>query len=127
MGYCVELTEKNFKIKKEDCEEILKALKEFIKDKEDLMWINERYFLECDNIERCFDLLRYPLYENGDCYEIDYMSGEKLGDEEKIFNSIAKFIEKDSYLQYIGEDGDIFRLVFDGEKCEYKYPKMIWD
>jgi len=127
MGYCVDLQDNNFRFKKEDSENIFKALKEFANNVKKLMWADEYSILHAEDIEECFEELRYPLIENGEFYEIDYFSGEKLGDEDKIFNSIAKYIEKDTYLEFVGEDGDVFRLVFDGEKCEYKYPKIVWE
>lgn len=126
MGYCVNLRDNNFKFNKEDSEGILKTLKEFASNTS-LMWADEHSILRAKNIKECFEEIRYPLIESGDFYKIDYFDGEKLGNEDKIFNSIAKYIEKDTYLEFSGEDGDIFRLVFDGEKCEYKYPEIVWN
>lgn len=126
MGYCVSLVGSNVKFKKADADVILLVLKDFAKNKS-LMWCDEDGILESDDIEECFEKLRYPLTEKEDYYIIDDFYGEKLGDEKKIFNSIYKYIEKGSYLEYVGEDGDRFRLVFGDKECEYKYPTLIWD
>lgn len=126
MGYCVSLVESNLKFKKEDANIILSTLKEFAKNAL-LRWCDEDEILESDTIEECFERLRYPLTEKENYYIINDFYGEKLGDEERIFNSIYKYIEKGSYLEYVGDDGDRFRLVFGDKKCEYKYPKLIWD
>ena len=126
MGYCVSLVESNLKFKKEDANIILSTLKEFASNTS-LMWADEHSILRAKNIKECFEEIRYPLIESGDFYKIDYFDGEKLGDEERIFNSIYKYIEKGSYLEYVGEDGDKFRLVFGVKGCKYKYPTLIWD
>jgi hypothetical protein len=46
------------------------------------------------------------------------------GDDVEILNSIAKYVVPKSYIQFVGEDGSVFRFIFDGEKCEEKYPKI---
>jgi len=120
------LIESNVKFKKADADVILLILKDFAKNNK-LRWGDEYEILSSNNIEECFKKLRYPLTEKEDYYIIDEFDGEKLGDEERIFNSIYKYIEKGSYFEYAGEDGDRFRLVFGDRKCEYKYPKLIWD
>lgn len=35
-----------------------------------------------------------------------------------MFNTIAPFVEKDSYIQVSGEEGDSWRWVFNGTTCE---------
>lgn len=127
MGYCVSINENNVKFKKENAEKILLALREFASNKDRLRWIDKEVLLDSDtSIEDVFEEIRYPLYEKGEYYEIDYFSGEKFGDEVELFNAIAKYIEP-SYIEYCGEDGDIFRLVFDEETCKDVYPTVSWD
>ena len=45
---------------------------------------------------------------------------------EKYLSVIAPFVEKDSYLEFCGEDGDVWRLVFDGIKVKEIRPKISW-
>lgn len=56
------------------------------------------------------------LDEFGNVNSIEF-SGEKLGDDEQLFNAIAPYVLAGCYIQMQGEDGAIWRWVFDGVKC----------
>jgi len=43
-----------------------------------------------------------------------HFTGEKYGDEDLLFAAIAPYVEAGSYLEMIGEDGALWRWVFDG-------------
>ncbi|MBX4266590.1 hypothetical protein [Clostridium estertheticum] len=128
MGYCMDLTENKFKIKKENEVNVLKALKDFAEENTQLRWVDSVVILEANDVFSAFEEIRYPLEidANGDLV-LEYFSGEKLGDDKLILNSIAKYVEPNSYLQFSGEDGEIFRYVFNGETCEEKAPKISWE
>jgi hypothetical protein len=55
------------------------------------------------------------------CFE-----GEKAGDEDRIFKTIAPYVSADSYLEMRGEDGDLWRWVFDGKTCRSIRPTIVW-
>lgn len=127
MGYCIELIEKNFKIKKENAKNVVDALRNFAlnftnKYNNRIMWVDKQSLIDSQSIEESFEEIRYPLTEdkNGD-YVIDYFSGKKIGDDYQIFNAIAKYVEPNSFITFEGEDGDVFQFVFDGERCKYKW------
>jgi hypothetical protein len=128
MGYCIELTDNNFKIKKENLDDAFKALKEFMKTKKKVMWVEPSIIIKTKDVFEAFEEIGYPLAtdKNGD-YILDYFCGEKLGDDLEILKSIAPYVEKDTYIEFVGEDGDKFRFVFDGNKCEDKYPTVKWE
>ena len=44
--------------------------------------------------------------------------GEKLGDDIVMFNVIAPFVERGSYIVMHGEDGETWRWYFDGVTCK---------
>jgi hypothetical protein len=54
-------------------------------------------------------------------------TGEKLGDDTKLFNCIAQFVEDDSYIEMVGEDGDVWRWVFKNGNCEKVYSIVSLD
>jgi len=57
-----------------------------------------------------------------------YFNGEKFdGTEHEMFNSIAPFVEAGSYIEMLGEGGEIWRWVFDGETCEEKAATITFD
>ena len=138
MGYCIELEEGKIKLTEENMKKALKEL-----SKHSFRWCDdfcyENIVFEHKNkscweetneeeitIEEVWEWLRYEVkYENG--YWIIYdFNGEKLGDDEDIFNLIAPYCE-DGYLQYLGEDGERWRYVFENGKCETRYPTTSWE
>lgn len=119
MGYCIDLTEHNFRIKKENIEKAFDSLKGFMKAQRKLMWVTPGYIINAEDFQEAFEEIRYPLTtdESGD-YVLDYFAGEKLGDDKEILNSIARHVVPNSYIEFHGEDGDTFKLIFNGETCE---------
>jgi ABC-type bacteriocin/lantibiotic exporter with double-glycine peptidase domain len=128
MGYCIELKESTLVIRKEFVDDIIKSIKEFAKTQYSLTWVYINDILNAENIEDIFSEIGYELEknENGD-YEIDYFSGEKLGDDLKILNSFAKFIEDGQYIEMIGECGCRWRWVFDNGVCKEVRCKISYD
>ena len=127
MGYCMDLTEHSFKIKKEYEQNIIESLQSFAKSKiGGIMWVDKEPLLESNTLSEIFDEIRYSLKTdvNGD-YELDEFIGEKMGDDLEIFNSIAMYIEPNSFIEFEGEDGDVFRFLFDGEECKYKFIENV--
>jgi hypothetical protein len=56
--------------------------------------------------------------ENGDIVGVEF-SGEKLGDDYQIFNSIAVYVKENSFLTFVGEDSKVSRWLFlNGEVTE---------
>jgi len=130
VGYCIDLEESTIVIKKENADTIVELLRNFAKQKfiknESLMWIDLDELINANSINELFDEMRYQLKvnDNGD-YEIDYFSGEKLGDDYEIFQIIAPCIEN-GYIELNGEDGFSWRWVFKNGECRKIYPTVIW-
>lgn len=129
MGYCVEVSEKTFNFNPEKAKQIReKVQKYFSEDKIEGRWIGKGEVLDADNIVDLFDALRFKIYldEEDNLYKIDYMSGEKLdGCELDMFQCMAEFIN-DGYVEYLGEDGDKWRYVFENGECKEVFPKVSW-
>ena len=53
--------------------------------------------------------------------------GEKIGDDQALFDAIAPWVKKGSYIEMHGEDGAIWRWTFDGEKCIEKSAKITFE
>ena len=127
MGYCIDVFNIDFKIKKENVNAVIEKLKDYAQKHKNISWVNNNTIIEADNIEDIFKEIRYSLFvnEEGD-YEIEYFNGEKLGDDFNIFSCVAEFVE-DGFIEYRGEDGSQWRYVFkDGEMTE-KYGRIVWD
>lgn len=53
--------------------------------------------------------------------------GEKLGDEETLFQALAPFVDRGSFIEMHGEDGELWRWVFDGQHMREQFPQMTWE
>ena len=51
---------------------------------------------------------------------------EYEGQEKKLFEALAPYVKPGSYIQMIGEDGELWRWVFDGSNCIKKTPTITW-
>ena len=132
MGYCVEMKECKFFIKKENIEKAFNTLRDYaktkIENKEGLSWIDLHSVAYSETLTEALESCDFDILynDNGDVYDVDYIS-EKLGDHDVILNVIAPYIEDGSYLQMYGEDGDIWRWCIKDNECYWKTPKIIWE
>lgn len=53
-------------------------------------------------------------------------SFEKLYDQLNFLKAIASYVGVGSYIEMQGEDGAVWRWVFDGITCKEVWPKIIW-
>lgn len=54
--------------------------------------------------------------DEGNIEDIEFL-GQKLGNEDELFNTIAPFVRAGSYIVVAGEEGEVWRWRFDGERC----------
>jgi len=64
--------------------------------------------------------------EEGNIVGVEVQRECKLWDQQEILNGIAPFVRKGSFLEILGEDGDRWRWVLDGEKCYKVTPTITW-
>lgn len=134
MGYCMEQTESSFFIANENKAHALRAIKnlagrETIKNSggPHFSWVSTDGFMKARSLEAAMAEWRWDIYEdeNGNVNEIQF-SGEKSGDDEILFKAIAMYVKPGSYIEMRGEDGCMWRWVFDGDTCKEKYAKVDW-
>jgi len=127
MGYCMNMRESNFTILKENKTKALKLLKKHVSGCERLSWVDCKTIIEAKTLHDALDECRYEIEEdnNGNVSEI-YFNGEKLGDDEMILNAIAPAVSDGSYIEMLGEDGSLWRWVFNNGKCKEICPKINW-
>jgi hypothetical protein len=123
----MDLMEAKFKIRKEKQLEALKAIKllvgkETISDAsgKHFSWVNTEDFSNARYIEDALEAWRWEVEfddESNDIVGINF-SGEKL---------IAPYVEAGSYIQMQGEDGEMWRWVFDGATVKEVKPKIDWN
>jgi len=133
MGYNIHVLKKNVRIKKENFKDIAKEIWKVV-SKQRLSWTDSDVLLrECStaNIEAIFEELMWPIanYDNcGNIINLEYDAPDKkLGDECIWMDAIAPFIESGSFIEILGEDGEMWRWVFNDGKMKEIYPKISWE
>jgi hypothetical protein len=90
-------------------------------------WMEANYPDVCKNMEDILHSLGFEniIYnENGDLIGLTYSS--KSGQEELFFEAMSPFIVKDSYINWRGEDGELWQWYFDGEKMHTRYATISY-
>ena len=126
--------EAKFYILERNQKEALQAIKslagkENIKDSSGahFSWVDTESFVKARHIEDAFKAWRW-FVEFDTCDNIINISfeGEKYGDDLIFFKVIAPYVEAGSYIQMQGEDGEMWRWVFDGKTVKEVKPKIAW-
>lgn len=140
MGYCIEMVDSKFTIKKHNFNLALDALKKvFIPENmtcydylnkqpmPHFSWVCTESVLNCETLGEALSEIRYcPIYDkDGNIVRVIF-EGEKYGDENIFFSALAKYVEPDSYIRFVGEDGAKWIWWFDNEEVDqlYKRPAL---
>jgi len=134
MGFYMEQRDTNFAIKAENKEKALEAIinlagEETIDDgnEKHFSWVDTKGFVNATTLEEAMDEWRWEIQKDdkGNVNDICF-TGEKLGDDEIVFDAIAPYVEKGSTIEMMGEDGVLWRWLFDGKKCREQTPIINW-
>jgi len=122
MGYCIEQRDSKFFIDKKYFNEALVAVKSLAGKK---MYDDD--YLNADSLADAIGEWRWDVTidTSGNIVDIEFL-GEKLGDDKILFDVLAPFVKTGSYIEIQGEDGELWRWVFDGEKCNEVYAEITW-
>jgi hypothetical protein len=134
MGCDMSQSDSSFRIKQENFDKCLEAIKALDPNKEDTIgdsfaYVNTKEYKEAKTLGLALAAWRWQVqYEEKDGDIIDiYFDCEKLGNDIILFHAIAPFVEKDSFIQMNGEEGDMWRWCFDGKICYQVRPTITWD
>ena len=134
MGYCMYQEDSDFFIKAKDKDGALAAIralagKETITDSSGrhFSWVSQG-FEKSPTFNTIMGEWRWQVSEdtNGDVVAISF-EGEKIGDEETLFKAIAPFVKKGSFIEMRGEDGLMWRWIFDGKTVKEITAKIMWE
>lgn len=134
MGYCMSQRATEFFIPKDKLDDCLAAIKllsgqETIKDGSGghFSWVDNN-FSKARTVFDALDAWRWKVEidENGNISNITF-TGEKLGDDEILFAAIAPFVQAGSYITMQGEDGCVWKWVFDGKTMVEKTGRVVFD
>ena len=131
MGYYMEQRDSDFTIKQENIQRAWDALiKLFENGKRDYSWVDTRSVLEADSFRDAMEEARWVIYYDNNREDVCgiLFNGEKYGgDEVIILGAIAPYVENGSYIEMLGEDGEIWRWVFNDGSIEEKNAKIVWE
>jgi hypothetical protein len=128
MGYVLIQRESSFSIAADDCANALAAVKalhgrEPIEDStgRHFSFVTTERFLLAETLADALAAWRWEAEEStadGSIVGLDFQ-GEKHGDEDLLFAALAPFVQSSSFIEMVGDDGTIFRWVFQA-KAVYK-------
>ncbi len=131
MGYKILVLETNFQIVAENADAALAGIKGLYKQQSiepthNFAFVTTKAVLDTSDIYNALSEWRWlPLVDNeGNIQDIEF-TGEKLGDEQILFDALATFVKPGSFIVVAGEDGKVWRWRFD-EKCHYEIGKIIF-
>jgi hypothetical protein len=147
MGYYISNINSEFKMKAENKEKALAAIKKLF-DPETInanarggrwgdgekqaswySWVDTEKSLACETVEDAIGEWGWETRtdeETGDIIDM-YFPENKMGQEEYLFQAIAPFVEEGSYFHMVGEDDSQWRWYFNGKDLEEQYiQEIIW-
>jgi hypothetical protein len=146
MGYCMEQRDGMFKIKAENVAGAFAAIKSMLDvvqimggggshEKRHYSWVINENLAQAATLQNAMYQWRWQVYEDVETEDVDcpihiqdiQFIGEKLGDDGQLFDAIAPFVEAGSYIEMSGEDGCLWRWIFDGKSCEEVQAKVTWE
>ena len=130
MGYYMDQMEAKFKFKDGKDKEILTTIKKIVNEGKIDPYVDKDTINDCKTFEDALLIFdwEYADYDNGEnVVPYIFFVGEISGDDYRLFRAIAPFVEDNSYIQMLGEDGAMWRWVFKDGKCREIHPKIIWE
>ena len=128
MGYCINMTQSDFTILNGNKDKALKLLKGYAKKHKNISWVGSDVLINSNTLIEALEECRYEAEEDNEGNIVDIsFTGNKLGEDEFIFNAIAPAVEDNSYIEMHGEDGCIWRWVFKGGQCKEVNGKIDWN
>lgn len=143
MGYCMSQDDSDFYIDADKKADALKAIKEqlmtkvdtlgnggcFSGDKEErwFSWVDTTAVLSAETLESALFAWRWnaSVDEHGNIVGICF-EGEKLGDDQYLWDTIAPFVKDNSYIEMTGEDNYHWKWKFKLGECDELEGKIVY-
>lgn len=125
--YCMDQIDSKFFIAAADKKRCLKDALRKLAHRKKRWWTKGP--IQADTLQDLFAEFRWDVYtdDDGNINTIDFV-GEKsgYGEDLEFLQSVAPFVREGSFIEMSGEDGQLWRWVFDGKTCIEKYPEINW-
>ena len=135
MGYCMDQTDSSFFIPKEFFGPALQSIFAIMTDDSsdglqqirDFKWVSGDEVLRSKTLSDALKAWRWRarLDENDNIFDIHF-TGEKSGDEDRLFQAIAPYVRDGSYISMCGEDHYLWRWFFDEGVVREQEGKIFW-
>lgn len=126
MGYRMDQRQADFRVDSSKLSDMLSAIKNMPPQVCGYAWVDDEFRVS-DNIFDCFGYWRWFAEPTSDGSISDlFFQGEKLGDEDLLFATIAPFVDDGSFIEMDGENGAIWRWVFKNGKVRQIAPTISW-
>lgn len=134
MGYYMTQRDSSFNMNKENFDKALEAIKT-LGSKENLEKAGDNYswvdmnFVNATNIEQAFEMWRWEAeFDKAGNIDGIQFRGEKYGgDEIDMLKVIAPYVENGSYIEMQGEEGELWRWVFNDGNCREVNSRIVWE
>jgi len=132
MGYCIDVVDHYILIPTEQKAAALEAIKAMAVHDNKMgggrysggdtperwfSWVDMTQLANANTLKEAFDAWRYAFSENDDGVFLDWFEGEKLGDDDFLWNTMAPFIKDGGFIEVHGEDNFYWRWKFNDGKC----------
>ena len=143
MGYYMSMRECDFTVAKENFDQLAEAVRAMLGDVNEkggggssggneppvkwYSWVDNTELANADTVAKAFKAWRWEamLDEDGNIQDLSFW-GEKLGDDEFFFQTIAPWVKDGSYIEMSGEDGAMWRWTFQDGVMTEKSPDIRW-
>ena len=140
MGYYVQLTDADFIIKEN--EETLAALRAMPKKYKAIQrggssngekwfsWMNDESIENAESVQSVFEMLGFEC--TADAYGVKGQFSldsydSKTGQEDLFLAVVAPFVANDSYTEWRGEDGEVWRMAVQYGKLHVQSATLVWN
>ena len=145
MGYCIEQRDCDFRIKAENVDKARDAIKVLASRVSEggggtyrggqtiekyFSWVRTEDFANAETLEDAMRAWRYEVEFNGDgSGDVAWIMfhGEKYGDDEKLLQAIAPYVEPGCFIEMQGEDGALWRWTFNGTTMVEQNANISWE
>lgn len=126
MGYVAYSNEAKFFMKQECAEDALAALKALFENITQIGWVADTDIKDCDTFEDAMYECGFELEADDEIFYHICFVDEKWSDNDRFLQAIAPFVQPGSYIQMVGEDGTIWREVFENGTCNTKVAELVF-
>lgn len=127
MGYYIQQRETQMRIKAENFSKVVEAINNYSLPDSIIYW-NVASIYPFVDIAEAMNYIGFAIDiddQTGDIIDMKYIN-DKLGDLDDALKYIAPFVEDGCYIEFSGEEGDLWRYVFSNGACEEIAPEIIW-